>query len=507
LNLTLFGNTRAIDLTIVTLALIYGLANFIIMPELQGKIGSDTITATFKTLQHTVPWLRTEPVKCRKERLVNLRAWIHANRSDIQKAMFADFSKPPAEVDGTELFHVLSEIKFALDNIDEWTRPKKIDAPLTMLGTRSIVQYEARGVCLVIAPWNYPFSLCVGPLVAALAAGNAVMVKPSELTPHVSSLISKMIHKVFRDDTVKVCEGGAEVSRQLLTLPFDHIFFTGSPTVGKLVMKAAAENLTSVTLELGGKSPTIVTASAILKDAAQRIAVGKFVNNGQTCVAPDYLLVEEKIVDVFIAELIHQTKKLFTENNGAFETSEHYGRIVNLRHFNRLNALLQDALTQGAKVAFGGKVDGNTRFFHPMILSHVVSHSRIMEEEIFGPILPVLTYKTIEEAIGIVNEKPKALALYLFTNENKIRQKVTRETSSGAVCINDCAIHFLHHNLPFGGVNNSGMGKSHGHFGFLAFSNEKPVMKQRNGFTSVRAFYPPYSALKQKLMNLFFKFY
>jgi aldehyde dehydrogenase (NAD+) len=257
---------------------------------------------------------------------------------------------------------------------------------------------------------------------------------------------------------------------------------------------------------LGGKSPTIITDTANITDAAQRVAVGKFVNNGQTCIAPDYILIDERIASRFIEKLVGQIKKLFSEN-GSFEHSKSYGRIVNERHFNRLNELVQDALQAGAKMEWGGNADRTTRFFHPMILTQVPAQSRIMNEEIFGPVLPVITYKNLDEAIATVNNKPKPLALYFFTGSHKEREKILRETSSGAVCINDCAIHFLHHNLPFGGVNNSGIGKSHGYYGFLAFSNEKPVLKQKSGFTSVRPFYPPYTATSRKLMDWFLKLF
>ena len=451
--------------------------------------------------------LRTESSGNRIERLKQLRNWIHSNRSQIHEAMYSDFKKHPVEVDGIEIFHVLSEIKTAISNLELWASPKKIDAPITMLGTKSYIQYEARGVCLILAPWNYPFSLCAGPLVSALAAGNSVILKPSEFTPHVSSVLKRMVEEVFDAAVVSIFEGDAEVSQKLLKLPFDHIFFTGSPSVGKLVMKAAAENLASVTLELGGKSPSIITDSASLKDAAQRTAVAKFVNNGQTCVAPDYVLVDEKIVDRFTTLLTDQIKNLFTENNTSFAQSEHYCRIINDKHFVRLNELLNETLEQGARVLFGGEIDRSTRFMHPTILTKVPHSSRIMSEEIFGPILPVIVYNNLDEAIAFVNARPKPLALYIFSGRKKEQERILRETSAGGVCINDCGIHFLHHNLPFGGVNNSGMGKSHGHYGFLAFSNEKPVLKQRRGLTTIRAFYPPYTARSKKIMEWFLRLF
>ncbi len=451
--------------------------------------------------------LRIEPVHDRKLRLQKLREWIHTNRTAIQDAMYADFKKHPLETDGIEILNVLAEIKNILSNLDDWAAPKKVDAPLTMLGTCSYIQYEPRGVCLILAPWNYPFLLCIGPMVSALAAGNTVILKPSELTPHVSAVIKRMSDEIFDPAIVSTFEGGVEISQQMLNLPFDHIFFTGSPAVGKIVMKAAAENLASVTLELGGKSPSIITSSANLTDAAQRTAAAKFVNNGQTCVAPDYVLIDQTIADAFIRALTDQIKKLFTENDQAFEVSKHYCRIINDNNFLRVQALLEDAISQGAQVRYGGSSDRQTRFIHPTILLNPSVTSRVMSEEIFGPILPIITYENLDSAITFINERPKPLALYIFSTRRKEQTKILQETSSGGVCINDSAIHFLHHNLPFGGVNNSGIGKSHGYYGFLAFSNEKPVLKQRKGLTTVKTFYPPYTKRSQKLMEWFLKLF
>lgn len=467
---------------------------------------AETISDAFQRLKTSAPLLRSQPLKARKEKLSRLRKWIHANRSLIHEAMYNDFSKPSVEVDAIELFHVLNEIKLALTHLDDWAAPRKVDAPITMLGTRSFIQYEPRGLCLIISPWNYPFSLAVGPLISAIAAGNAVILKPSEMTPNVSKLLMRMVQEIFIDRSVTVFEGGPEISQQLLALPFDHIFFTGSPAIGKIVMKAAAENLTSVTLELGGKSPTIVTATANLNDAAERCAVAKFVNNGQTCVAPDYIFVHEKVAEKFLSLFIEKTKKLFAGNSD-FQNSPSYCRIVNDRHFDRVSGLLDDALGKGAKLSLGGKADRTTRFLPPTVLSEVALNSTVMEEEIFGPILPILTYSNMEDVIRYINSKPKALALYIFSTKSAEQNQILNQTSSGGACVNDCGIHFLHHNLPFGGVNNSGIGKSHGHYGFLAFSNEKPVLKQKSGLTSVKAFYPPYTNLSRKLMDWFLKLF
>jgi aldehyde dehydrogenase (NAD+) len=470
------------------------------------KIALPVVGEIFRRQQQHALLLRKEPLKNRTERLLKLRNWIHANRRNIQDAAYEDFQKAPQEVDAIEIFHVLNEIRLASQNLEHWAAPKKVDAPITMLGTRSGIRYEPRGVCLIISPWNYPFSLAAGPLVSALAAGNAVILKPSEMTPHMSALLRSMAETNFSPEEVSVIEGGPEVSQQLLHLPFDHIFFTGSPAIGKVVMKAAAENLTSVTLELGGKSPAFVTADANLDDAAERIAVGKFVNNGQTCVAPDYLLVDEKIKDSLIRKLIEKTNTRFLSKAGA-EQSSSYCRIVNEKHFNRISLLIEDAIAKGANVEWTGEHNKASRFIHPVILSAVAPDAKLMHEEIFGPVLPVLTYRNIEEGIDLVNSKPKPLSLYVFSSRKSIQERIINNTSAGGVCINDCGVHFLHHNLPFGGINNSGMGKSHGHYGFLAFSHEKAVLKQRSGLTTFKPFYPPYTPASKKLMDWFLKLF
>jgi aldehyde dehydrogenase (NAD+) len=449
---------------------------------------------------------RSEPIAHRKERLRRLRKWVHENRPAIREAGFRDFRKPDVEVDAVEVLHVLSEVSFALDNLEQWTRPKKVDATLAMMGTRSSVYYEPKGVCLVIAPWNYPFCLCVGPLVSALAAGNSVIVKPSEHTPHMSVLIERMVKELFDPDLVTVVTGGPEISTQLLEFPFDHIFFTGSPAIGKIVMKAAAEHLTSVTLELGGKSPAIVGKDADLKRAAQRIAFAKFFNNGQTCIAPDYVLADQVIAKELTVQIKEQVNALFAERK-SFETSTSYARIVNQRHYQRLQNLVSNAVSEGAQVEMSGNMKPEDRFFHPVILSHVPQTALILEEEIFGPVLPIVEFSMVDEAVHFVNSRPKPLGLYIFGYSGSSQEKILRETTAGGVCINDCAIHFLHHNLPFGGVNNSGIGKSHGYYGFLAFSNEKPVLRQRKGLTAIQLFYPPYTSFTRKIVDWFLRMF
>lgn len=435
-----------------------------------------------------------------------MRSWIHANRSRIHSAIYDDFRKPPMETDATEVFHVLAEIKTALKSLHRWASPTQVPTPLHLIGTQSWIQPEARGVCLIISPWNYPFSLAVGPLVSALAAGNAVVLKPSEVTPSVSTLIREMCDQVFDPSIVAVCEGGPEISQALLALPFDHIFFTGSPTVGRIVMRAAAEHLASVTLELGGKSPAIVCPDAWLDDTAKRIAVGKFINNGQTCIAPDYILVHRSIERKFIDTLVHSVNELYVADRN-LKASEDYGRIVNQKHFDRLEQMIDESLSLGARIEMKGNSDRASRFIHPVILSGVSADSRMMKEEIFGPILPVVSYDDLSDAIEFINKHPKPLALYLFSSDKSVHDQVVGSTSSGSVCINDCGIQFLHTSLPFGGINNSGIGNSHGYFGFRAFSHEKPVLTQKRGITSISAFYPPFTQRTKRLMDWFLRLF
>jgi aldehyde dehydrogenase (NAD+) len=448
---------------------------------------------------------RKESLSDRKKRLKGLETLLLKNRSEIAEAISKDFRKPSTESDVSELYPVLTEIRHALAHLNEWAAPQKIDAPITYLGTRSEIRYEPKGVCLIIAPWNFPINLCFGPLVSCLAAGNTAIIKPSELTPHSSQLISRLVKEFFDEDLVTVIEGGQTISEQLLKLPFDHIFFTGSPSVGKLVMKAAAENLTSVTLELGGKSPVIVDSSANMQDAAKRIAFGKFLNNGQTCIAPDYVLVEESVQQKLVDSLKSEVQKMFGQDSLLTEASADYGRIVNRKHFDRVNKMLNEAIGKGAKVELSGPINADTNFIHPVILSNVSPTSTAMTDEIFGPLLPIVPFKSIEQVIYFVNGKPKPLALYIFSAKKSFREKILSETSAGSVCVNECVLQFTHPDLPFGGVNNSGIGKSHGRYGFISFSNEKPILKQKNGLAISYLLHPPYTNLKKRLVEIMLK--
>jgi len=446
--------------------------------------------------------LRSEPWQNRKKLLKAFGEYVMQNRQKIHEAVKADLGKSATESDMSEVHPIITEIKHAVRNLADWVAPEPIDAPITFLGTTSEVQYEPKGVCLIIGPWNFPFNLTLGPLISCIAAGNTAIVKPSELTPHASRLMREMIKDFFDEDVVTVVEGDAHIAKQLLKLPFDHIFFTGSPAVGKIVMRAAADHLTSVTLELGGKSPTIIDSSANLVDAAKRIAFGKFLNVGQACVAPDYVLIDKKVEREFIDLLKQQITKLYASNGSINQQSPDYGRIVNTRNFNRIDALVQEAIQLGATVEMNGTSDVASKFFHPVILSQVSTEAKIMEEEIFGPVLPIIAYTNESEILPIILARPKPLGFYIFSSRSELQEKLTTAVSAGAVCINECVLQFSHPNLPFGGTNTSGFGKAHGRYGFLAFSNEKPVLKQKRGITMSSFLYPPFTGRVKRTIDL-----
>lgn len=450
--------------------------------------------------------LRHRTVQERIDDLTQLKSWIKTNRERIKKAVYQDLKKPATETDLTEIFMVLSEINHAIKWLPKWTTVKKVKGYLPLAGSKSYIRMEPKGMALIISPWNYPFNLAVGPMVSAIAAGCAVILKPSELAPHTSSVIKEMVAEIFREEVATVMEGGLLMAQLLLSKPFDHIFFTGSSEVGKSIMRAASVHLTSTTLELGGKSPVFIDRACKMAEVAERVVWGKFLNCGQTCVAPDYVLVHETDIHPFLEEVKRKVQEMFDPKGRGILKNEDYGRIVNGQHFERLQGLLSEALEKGAAIVMGGDVDKQQHFMAPTVLREVGAEMRLMQEEIFGPILPVITYTDIDEAVSFVNSKPKPLALYVFSEEVFFSDYVLDHTSSGTAVINDCAVQFGHPGLPFGGVGQSGMGKSHGYHGFLAFSNEKAVLKQKLGFTTIKALYPPYGFKEKKIANLFLKF-
>jgi len=409
----------------------------------------------------------TRKIAFRKEMLSRFRDAIIANEKKITDAVYLDLHKSYQEAYLTEISLVLSEIRYHLKNVGRWSRAKRVSTPIYLLPSSSRLLHEPLGVSLIIAPWNYPFQLLMSPLVGAISSGCCAVLKPSPYTPNIAKVMEEMITSIFDPKYVTTIQGGREVNQMLLEERFDVIFFTGSPSLGKLVMKAASEHLTPVILELGGKSPCIVDSGSNIKIAARRIVWGKTINSGQTCIAPDYVLVHSSIKEELIAALGEEIKNTFGADPSK---SEWYPRIVNKQAFDRLSTYL----SQGT-IRFGGQTNGGDRFISPTILDGVRPDSPVMQDEIFGPILPVLTFDKIDEAIDFVNKREKPLAFYYFGKNNSAKEVLAR-TSSGGSCINDTIMHITNHNLPFGGVGNSGLGSYHGKQSFLAFSNARAIV-------------------------------
>ena len=444
---------------------------------LSNPAASTHIQAVFDSQLNTALKLRTSIARERIAKIRKLRDAILARTDTLYEAAHADFRKPPGEVDVAELLPVCAEANDAIRHLKKWMKPTRVWPTLLTAGTRSQVQYQPRGRCLIISPWNYPVNLTFGPLISAIAAGNTAIVKPSEMTPHLSAWISALIQEVFTPDEIAVFQGEADVAQTLLNLPFDHIFFTGSPGIGKQVMAAAAQHLASVTLELGGKSPTVIDASADIPMAAQNVMWAKYANAGQTCIAPDHVYVHESVKDQWVAACRTVLEKAYGTTLDAQRSSPHLAHIVNARHTARLQGLLDDATAQGARVLVGGGVVPADCFVAPTLLDGIPAGARIMQEEVFGPLLPVMAYTSLDQVIADINAGPKPLALYIYSRTDANIQRVLSQTSSGGVCVNHALVHFLHGRLPFGGVNNSGLGSAHGHYGFKAFSHERAVVR------------------------------
>ena len=442
-----------------------------------------------------------------KERIVKLeklkKALEYSYKQRIREALYLDFKKPYLETDFTEIYPVIDEINFIKRNLRPWSKKQSVETPITLLGSSSWIKYEPKGVCLILSPWNFPINLTFGPLVSAIAAGNTVILKPSEMTPNASKVMSEIVKEVFSKDEVLLIEGDAETAQELLRLPFNHIFFTGSPAIGKLVMKAASEHLASVTLELGGKSPVIIDDSVNLERTVKKIIFGKFLNAGQTCIASDYVLIKDTIKDEFVSLFSKYLKVFYSENP---ETSSSLCRIVNQKHFERLKAHLKDAISKNAVIVVGGSYNEEDCFLEPTLISDLPENASLLQEEIFGPILPLVTYKTMEEAVTYINAKEKPLALYIFSKNKKRIDFILSNTRAGSTAINHNLVQFLNPNLPFGGSNNSGIGKSHGFFGFQEFSNQRSVLRQHT-FGAIDLLYPPYNKLKQKIVDLTIKWF
>jgi aldehyde dehydrogenase (NAD+) len=439
----------------------------------------------------------------RKAKIQKLIDAIFAMRADIEGALYKDLRKAKVESDFTEIYMVLTEARFAISNLGQWMKEVEVETPLAMLGSSSKVVYEPKGTCLILSPWNYPFQLPLVTLVSALAAGNTAIIKPSEYTPNTSAILKAVVNKAFKEEDVAVIEGDHTVSTELLKLKWDHIHFTGSPAVGKVIMRAAAEYLTPVTLELGGKSPAIIDETANISAAAKKLTWGKWLNVGQTCIAPDYVLIHESKKDEFIKKM----KETITHSFGANpQASPDMARIVNNKNFLRLKGLLDEAVKTGAKVEVGGESTEEENYIAPTVLTNVSLDSKVMHEEIFGPILPVVSYKNLDEAMAIVNSKEKPLSLYVFSSSSKNQKFVLNNSSAGGTCINDNLVHISNPYLPFGGVNNSGIGKSTGHFGFKEFSNERAVLKALHSGSVSTPLWFPYGKVGQAITDILMKY-
>ena len=452
------------------------------------QLAADTIVSKQRQFFNTN---QTKDVSFRIDALNRLKQAILDNALAIEKALKADLSKSEFETYATEIGGCLAEIKYVLKHIKSWAKPKRVSTPPSLLPASSKIYSEPLGIVLIIGPWNYPFQLVISPLIGAIAAGNCAVIKPSELAVNTSHLLADIISKYFDPNFISVVEGGKEATQQLLEEKFDHIFFTGGTQVGKIIMSAAAKHLTPVTLELGGKSPCLVDADTHLEYTARRIAWGKFINAGQTCVAPDYLLVDRKIKK----DLLQQIKQCIQDFYGATpETSPDYARIINQHHFNRLCELLDAGQTM-----IGGDTNPTNRYIAPTVIDGVTLEDPVMQEEIFGPILPVLEYTDLSEAIALVNSRPKPLALYFFSNNKEHQERVLRETASGGACINDTIVHLALPTLPFGGVGDSGIGQYHGKASFDTFSHQRSVLNQ-SFLVDVKLRYAPYKG-KIKLLK------
>ena len=411
-------------------------------------------------------------INFRKETLIKLLNTVIIHENEIIQALHDDFKKPAFESVLTETSQVVLELKHVIKNMKKWAKPRRVFPSLLNFPSKDYIYKEPYGKVLIIAPWNYPFQLALCPLISAVAAGNQVVVKPSELTPKTSEIIVKIIHKVFDKNHVEVVEGGIEVSQKLLSERWDYIFFTGSVAVGKIVAKAAAKNLTPVTLELGGKNPCIIDETANLKLAAKRIVWGKFVNAGQTCIAPDYILIQKNMKKHFVNFLKEEITKAYGENP---EESPDFARIINAKNWQRLVDLIEPE-----KVVFGGESNPKDNYISPTLVEETSLDSPIMQEEIFGPILPILAYKKESELAAVISKFEKPLALYVFSENPGFQKRIIQNYSFGGGCVNDTIIHFANKRLPFGGVGHSGIGAYHGNLSFDTFSHQKSIVKKAN---------------------------
>ncbi len=438
----------------------------------------------------------TKDIKFRKKYLKALKKSIKKHESDILDALKSDLGKNKVEAYATEVGFVMKELSYIIKELKNWAKTKSVTTPMMQFPAKSFIKYEPYGTVLIIGPFNYPFQLVMSPLIGALAAGNCAVVKPSEMTPQTSMVVQEILEEVFPPDYVKVIQGEKEVTSQLLDERFDYIFFTGSTKVGQIVYEKASKHLTPVTLELGGKSPVIIDDTSNLKVAAERIAFGKFMNAGQTCVAPDYILIDNEIKMKFVEALQATIQEFY---GAQIEQSEDFGRIVNDNHFNRLVNIIEDSRQQ---VIYGGESNADELFVAPTIILDPKLSDSVMQQEIFGPILPIIGYDTFNEVYDIVEQYEKPLALYLFTEDSDQITAVFNRLSFGGGCVNDTILHLANPNLPFGGVGHSGIGSYHGKYSFELFSHEKSYITKSTKLESGLLF-PPYKGKFKYVKQLF----
>ncbi|MBO0462090.1 MULTISPECIES: aldehyde dehydrogenase [Enterococcus] len=455
------------------------------------------INQLLREQQHFFATGQTKSIDFRLAQLAKLKHGMKEIEIELTQALYKDLRKPAHEAYVTEIGVVYQSISMMIKKLKKFAKRQPVHTPIYMWG-KSYLDYEPYGQVLIIAPFNYPFHLAIEPLIGAIAAGNTVILKPSELAPNVSNVLTKLIRSIFPKEYITTVEGGVDVTTELLAQRFDYIFFTGSVPVGKIVMQAAAKHLTPVTLELGGKSPVVVDDTANLKLAAKRIIWGKLQNNGQTCIAPDYVLVSHKRKEALIKEMTAAIKEFYGAD---IRNNTDYGRIINDRHFVRLHKLLE---ADQSFVIAGGETNRADLFIEPTLLD-LPSHEAVsMQEEIFGPILPILSFDTINDAIAQIKQYEKPLALYLFTTSTMNKEKIMSEISSGNVTVNDVLKHVANHHLPFGGVGESGIGSYHGKYSFLTFSHKKGVYENRAKF-NVPGLFPPYNERTLKLLKRILK--
>lgn len=440
---------------------------------------------------------KTKNINFRINQLRILKTAIKKYEKEILNALYKDLGKSEFEAYSTEIGFTLSSIEYMVKNLKKWARVRKVKVPIHQYPSKTYIMFEPYGTVLIIGPFNYPFQLLIEPLIGAMAAGNCAVLKPSENTPTISALIRRIIDETFDKDYIRVIEGEKEITSALINSPFDYIFFTGSVSVGRIVMEAAAKNLVPVTLELGGKSPTIVDSAANLDISAKRIVWGKLINNGQTCIAPDYLIVHKDIKAEFIEKLKTTIIDFYGKN--AFKSND-YGRIVNTRQFDRLVSIIN---RDRSKLIYGGNYDRDSLYIEPTLIDNATWQDASMEDEIFGPIFPIIQFTDLQQVINMIKERPKPLALYVFTEDKLTEKKVLESVSFGGGCINDTISHVASPYLPFGGVGNSGIGGYHGEDSFKTFSHRKSILKKSTRF-DMNLIYPPYKnkvSLVRKLLK------